>query len=251
MPSLLLNKKSYIMNRNLITLLVCTLFFFLSCKEENFPDCTITNPQNGEVFSVDEDILVKVSADDANGIITSIHLYIDEVCFSGISDFPFHFTIPAGTLSVGNHSIKAVALNNSGNKKENSLTISVMEAYYESPDFVSFSDGKLPKGWVSNGWDVDPTFGYDDFYSLSTRTDSAIVTTTKTCNYIEFYYTYYGINELIFYVDDEQHDLSMPHSQWLKYYCDFSDGLHTFRWEYKVIHPSLRGYIDAIRFETR
>jgi len=126
------------MNKVFYILLTCT-FFLVSCKKEHFPDCTITSPQNGAFFSMDEDIIIKVFADDSNGIITSVHLYIDNVCYSGTADFPYHFTIHAGHLSTGQHSIKAIALNNFGKETENSITISVEEAYYESPDFDPFS----------------------------------------------------------------------------------------------------------------
>jgi hypothetical protein len=183
-----------------------------------------------------------------------VHLYIDDVCFSGNSDFPYQFTIPAGYLSIGNYSIKATACNNFGKETESKVTISIVETNSESPDFVSFSDGKLPKGWKSNGWIVDPTFGYDDFNSLYTKTDGATVTTTKTCNYFEFYFYLEHMSILKFYIDDVLWYETNRGEFWSKYFGCLSDSIHTFRWvlSKSLAYPnSISGNIDAIRFETR
>ena len=252
------------MNRVFNIFLVFTLFFAVSCKKERLPVCTITHPQDGQEFYEDEDIQIKVVADDDNGFITSVFLFIDNKSYSGTSVFPYNFTVKAGDIVSGIHNIKAVAHNNTGKKGETSVSINVKPCSVESPespDFVTFSNGKIPLGWEKKKWNITYTLGYDDDYSLFTDSDSAIVTTTKTCNYLEFY-TRGGSGAIVkFYVDDQLlqeiiHPIIPEAAFWKKSSYDLSDGFHTFKWELKDNHrPNALKlsfvYMDAIRFETK
>jgi hypothetical protein len=222
--------------------LILILFLAVSCNKEITVDCTITSPDNGQEFYNNEDIQVSVAVDDSNGAIKCVHLYIDDKCYSGISNFPYEFTIPAGDLVPEDHVIKVIAQNIEGIKGETSLNIKIIELHYESPDFVSFSDGLMPISWETAGWYIYPTestifipIAVD--FSLFTQADNAYVTTTKTCNYIEFYLMGRGIVNL--YIDGalweriEVGSLVWEMSQyWEKYSYGFPEGFHTFKWEY-------------------
>jgi hypothetical protein len=243
------------MNRTFYILLVFTLFLAFSCKKEQkqLPVCIITHPKAGQEFFEDEDIPVKISAPDDKIFITSVLLYIDGKCYGGTSEFPYNFTVKAGDLALGEHTIKAIATNNEGKQGEASIMIKVNSVHYESPDFVDFSDGKLPMGWKTTGWHINPTKGYDDFSSLFSRTDSATVITTKTCNYMEFYYTTFR-GTINLYVDDVLWETLDLHN-WGKCAIDIPYGFHSFKWEALIV-PQVgqrvhSANIDNIRFEIK
>lgn len=130
------------------------------------------------------------------------------------------------------------------------------EAHYESPDFVSFSDGLIPIGWTTIGWVIDPVNGYGNSYSLFTRANNAYVTTTKACNYIEFYLRGFGTVNL--YIDGflwkkiSVNNWEGEPQFWKKYMYDLPEGFHSFKWEFfsgiYVLH-SCAG-LDAILFKT-
>ena len=190
---------------------------------------------------------VYVSVNDNNSVITSVLLYIDNKSYAGTSEFPYNFTIKAGELDIGTYTIKAIVRNKDGKQGETSVKITVKEANYESPDFVSFSDGKLPKGWEADGWHVTPTNGFDDFFSLFTNHINTKAKASKTCDYIEFYAT--GSGRYEFYLDGEMLSSSIIASTWRTYSFSFPCGFHTFEW---VVVQSLKGlYLDAIKFETK
>jgi hypothetical protein len=241
------------MNKTLKIFLAFILFFTSACKEEIPPPlCSINNPHHEQEFFDDEDIPVTVIADDPNGIITSVLLVVNNKNYSATAEFPFNFTLKAGDITPGTNTIKAVAHNNTGKRSEASVKIIINEKRDESPDFVSFSDGKIPKGWITNGWYFDPTWGYDDSASLFSIIDSAKVSATKTCNYIEFYWS--GFCYINFYIDGRIWEEMKPtFLSWTKFYYSFPDGYHTFEWEH-VIRTGAGNYgvrLDAIKFETR
>ena len=245
------------MKRALIFFLIFILFSGFSCQKEEKPSpvCTITNLQNEQEFYEDEDIPVHVSVDDKNSVITSVLLYIDNKSYTGTSEFPYNFTIKAGYLAPGVYTIKVVVRNKNGKQGESSVKVIVKEADSESPDFVSFSDGKLPKGWEADGWHITPTTGFDDFFSLFSNQENSKVKASKTCNYIEFYvYTLGTIIGLNLYLDGELWQaIYIPpwgNMKWWEFNFSCPDGFHTFEWE--LISPYIKGfYLDAIKFETK
>ena len=46
------------------------------------PTCSITNPKDNAQFNMDENISVTVVAEDADGTITEVQLYVDDVGYS-------------------------------------------------------------------------------------------------------------------------------------------------------------------------
>ncbi|MCL2247288.1 MAG: hypothetical protein FWC10_09315 [Lentimicrobiaceae bacterium] len=96
-------------------------------------------------------------------------------------------------MAVGKHTIKVVAEDTKGFHGTATVSISVIEGGGgdddESPNFVSFADGKLPVSWKTNTWEVDVP-GYDDTYSLRSKEHPASVLTHKTMDnggYVEFF----------------------------------------------------------------
>ena len=214
------------------------------------PTCSIISPQDGATFTYDENINVSVFAEDSDGTIEKVSLYIDNVGYSEMTAFPYNFTIVSGVMSPGTHTIKAIAKDNGGSNGESSITITIEEPATESPDFVSFSDGQIPPTWQTATWFVDNTGGYDDIYSLKVE-GSGSVMTTKTIQgngHLEFYAkgdNYY----LTVYIDGSTNNhyfTTETIGSWTKYVFDIDEGIHTFLWEY---NSSSRTFlIDAIRF---
>jgi len=250
------------MKQTYLFFLVLILFFGFSCKKEEkhapAPVCVIANLQDGQEFFDDEDILVMVSVDDNNSVITSVMLYVDDKSYTGTSEFPYNFTIKAGDLTVNAHTIKAVARNSNGKQGEASVNIIVEKdtTLYESPDFVSFSDGKLPKGWEAEGWHIFSFDGFDDSFSLCSIEKNSKVKTIKTCDYVEFFLSGYG-GGVELYMDGvlkrTYYDKNRPF--WVKhtFYCP-SYGLHTFEWVAIIFtsHQQTSSIgLDAIKFETK
>jgi hypothetical protein len=104
--------------KKIINIFLVILFIAISCHKEKTVDCTIIQPNNGQEFYSDEDIKVSVAVDGSNGAIKCVHLYIDDKCYSGTSNFPYEFTIKAGYLLAGEHLIKTIAQNIEGIKGE-------------------------------------------------------------------------------------------------------------------------------------
>lgn len=222
------------------------------------PTCSITTPQNGATFAYDENINVSIFAEDSDGTIAKVSLYIDEVGYSEMTAFPYNFTIPSGVMSPGQHTIKAIAKDNGGSNGESSIAITIEEPATESPDFVTFSDGQIPPTWQTASWHMDNTGGYDDIYSLKIVGEGSVMT-TKTIQgngQLEFYmkgggdfysYAYQGDHpSKKLYIDGafsysyKKQDVG----SWTKYTVYLGPGCHTFLWEYSGDFCQ----IDAIRF---
>jgi len=227
-------------------LVILSLIFAVGCggSEDNQPPtCSITNPQNNAKFTTTETISVTVAAQDSDGTIAEVQLYVDNVGHSSTTTFPYNFTINAGELSQGTHTLKAVAKDNKGAIGESSINIVVEQASTESPDFVTFSDGQIPNTWQTPMWYVDNTFGYDDLYSLAGNSGS--VMTSKTCSFVEFYLTGYG--DVNFYINNLKVKVCALTNNWVKHSFYVGEGYHTFKWEFangSLVH------LDAIRFKN-
>ena len=226
------------------------------------PTCIITSPQDGTTFAYDENINVSVFAEDSDGSIEKVSLYIDNVGYSEMTIFPYNFTIPSGIMSPGTHTIKAIAKDNRGSNGESSVTITIEEPATESPDFVSFSDGQIPPTWQTATWYVDNTGGYDDIYSLKVVGEGSVMT-TKTIQgkgYLEFYvksnsnYYFNNINDntpsIKLYIDGNTFYFYSEETigSWKKYIVDVKEGIHTFLWEYIGTNNLNYCNIDVIRF---
>jgi len=194
---------------------------------------------------MDENIPVTVVAEDADGTIAEVQLYVDNVGYSLIEKFPYNFTINAGELNPGSHTLKAVAKDDQGAKGEATVTVTINKPSTESPDFVSFSDGKIPGTWQTTAWVIDNTVGFDDIYSLKATESGVAVITNKTCNanisFVEFYVRSGSAN---FFVDGTKMKECSAGSDWTQYGFFLKEGLHTLKWE----STSSSVNIDAIRF---
>jgi hypothetical protein len=120
----------------------------------------------------------------------------------------------------------------------------------ESPDFVTFANGKFPQGWKTYTWEIDDKIGFDDSYSLrSANYPVALVfayKTVKDTGFVEFY-TRGG--DIYLYIDSVMatpilFEPAEYEYDWAKWCYTFGDGRHEFKWEAEGV----RKYLDAVRF---
>jgi len=116
----------------------------------------------------------------------------------------------------------------------------------ESPDYVSFLDGKIPGTWQTATWVIDNTVGFDDIYSLKATQSDVAVSTGKTftssVNYVEFY-LYGGSSS--FYIDGIKAKDCIAANVWTKFGFYLPEGLHVLKWQSTSDSVNL----DAIRFK--
>ena len=89
------------------------------------PTCSITSPHEGDSFTENSQVIVNVVAEDSDGSISVVYLYIDNVGYQELTSFPYNFTIPGGYFTEGSHALKVVAKDNGGAKAEASVTITI------------------------------------------------------------------------------------------------------------------------------
>jgi hypothetical protein len=247
-----------------VLLVLVTLLFLSGCnkKEEEFY-CKIISPSDGATVSFDDvspigQIGLTITV-DAKGAHNGISVLVSHrpgwtggMMHCGyMSIDPNYFTIPPQCLLFGKMCIKVIAYNSEGEETSHSIWVDVTDeaAFEESPDFVTFSDGKFPKGWITNRtWEIEKQLGYDDNYSLRTTPFYAdIIYAVKTFEkngYVDFFtkggdvYLYVdggGLNELS----------SEPAvNYWTKHTYSVNAGKHLFMWQATDVYT----YLDAIRF---
>ena len=108
------------MKSKLILLCVFTVLLFTlsSCKEEKIK-CKITSPKDMTEFYEFQDISVTVEASINKGSIRQVQIIVDELPIESRVDTPYHFTIPAHTISPGMHYLTAVAYSSNNQDVDN------------------------------------------------------------------------------------------------------------------------------------
>lgn len=123
-------------------LLICILAILFGCTKDNPtpnpnnggnssettnipPTCSITSPHEGDSFTENAQVIVNVVAEDSDGSISVVYLYIDNVGYQEQTSFPYNFTIAGGYFTEGSHTLKAVAKDNGGARAEASVTITI------------------------------------------------------------------------------------------------------------------------------
>jgi hypothetical protein len=224
-----------------------TLFAITGCKEDEGTETatlsvSITNPVEGQELNVGESVSVTVAVRGA----VDVQLWVDNSDKGTKTASPYSFDL--GQLTRGAHTIKAIATAKNGNKVEDTIVITVKQADLESPDAVSFADGKIPGTWTTTEWSIDNGAKQDDTYSVKSTTDGGSIATSNVVsvsnNFLEFYVKGNGVVD--FYIDDVKGKIINLSGTWAKQGAYLTPGLHTLKWVLKGTEASL----DAVRFKS-
>ncbi len=213
-----MKKYTILFSLTLIVGIFLTLFY--SCEEDevieeenNIPTCSITFPlQNAEMMK-GEIITITAQADDIDGDLIEIIFYIDDVKVGTSNSEPYTYEWNTSNASVGNHSIKAEAIDEKNAKAESSISVSIIDSQLKADfvankliiilgDTLNFTDQTIgiPSSWTwnfgddENSIEQNPKYVYlsagiynvslevsNDFNSdTETKTDYIKVQTTPT-----------------------------------------------------------------------
>ena len=172
------------------------MIFSFGCTKENTNNentvCRITAPSNGQEIAYGETVTISVETDDITSEIIEVRFYIDGVGKSAVSSFPYNYEWNTTGENIGNHTIKASAVNYAGVVGSDEITIVLTDGEPpgnepvaeftadivsgEAPLQVSFSDLSVnsPTSWK---WDMGDggisteqhpvhTYTTDGFYSV-------------------------------------------------------------------------------------
>ena len=87
------------------------------------PSVAITNPVSGTVFIAPANVTVQASASDSDGTVTNVQFLIDATILSNQTTAPF--SAVTNNLPTGSYTLSAIASDNLGAKKTNSVNIVV------------------------------------------------------------------------------------------------------------------------------
>ncbi len=126
----------------LIFVLVGVILIQFGCdktEENKKPTCAITNPNSDDEIYFGELITISIDADDTDGNVTEVWLYIDGSGVGSSSTFPYNFQWNTLNEEVGNHVIKATAKDNNGGSSSDEIVISIIS------EIVTDADGNTYK----------------------------------------------------------------------------------------------------------
>jgi len=233
------------------------LILLSSCGKQKLT-CKVTFPYNGQKVLISKDLVVRIEVEATKSKVASVVVSYDNMLSSSLPSYyvvlasePYTVTIPAYSLLLGENTIKAVATNADGMQAESSVTVKVVEFLdehkEESPDFVTFANGKFPTGWITYTWEV-ANIGFDDDYSLKSANPIATVYTNKTMHAASYIQFYTKGDKIDLYINDIKADalLHEPDGSWEKWIYPIDSGTHSFRWQ---TEGALK-YLDAITFSV-
>jgi hypothetical protein len=235
--------------KKLLSLLILAIIIFLNGCQEDKITCKILSPKDGQCVLLSKDLTVTIEATSTKSTIEKVIVFFDTNIFVELTKKPYTVIIPSQALTLGDHTIRAFINDYHRQSVRAFVTINVVESIdnneKESPDFVTFTDGKFPNGWVTYTWEL-ANIGYDDNYSIkSANYPVATVFTKKTMNvpfYVEFY-TKGGDVDL--YIDDvKAQALTYESGNWDRWIYPVDSGKHAFRWQAEGVYK----YLDAITF---
>jgi len=248
-------------------LVLVTSLILSSCNKKEEFYCKIISPVDGDTVLIYDSINTSPIGQigltitvDAKGAHNGISVFVSHrpgwvggmMHCGDMSMDPNYFTISPQCLLFGKICIKVIAYNSEGEETSHSIWVDVTDkaGSEESPDFVTFSDGKIPQGWITNRtWEIEKQLGYDDNYSLRTTPPfySDIIYAVKTFDkngYVEFFTN--GDRVDLFVDGGYRNELSSEPAgnYWTKHTYSVNAGKHLFMWQAREVYT----YLDAIRF---
>ena len=105
--------------------LLLIIIAILSCERNKLPTCEITQPSNNEVFIKGDKIFVSVNAEDTDGSVAEVRIYLNNVGLIILENFPYNYEINSGDYDVGAYTIKATVSDNIGEEVSDEVQISI------------------------------------------------------------------------------------------------------------------------------
>jgi parallel beta-helix repeat protein len=87
------------------------------------PNCSITTPDNGSVFTRGDTVFISIDADDSDGTISVVQILIDNTVVLSDSTAPYSFLWNTSDVSLGDHTIKSVAIDDDGKETSDELDV--------------------------------------------------------------------------------------------------------------------------------
>jgi major membrane immunogen (membrane-anchored lipoprotein) len=134
--------------RNIIVIFFGCMSLLLSCEENIPPTCTIVTPAEGSVFFHGERFQVEIDAEDPDGTISHLKIFMDNNLLDSAVTMPMVLKINASDYSKGYHTLKATVVDNDLSENEREVTITI-EGYYLSGAYHAEYDNFDSHGWKS------------------------------------------------------------------------------------------------------
>ena len=188
-----------------ITALLLAFIFGCSKEEEKsnkLPGCKIVAPANGQEIFKGDTVVISVNAIDSDGTIIGVRFFIDGVGKGSADIFPYNYAWATSSESIGNHTIKALSIDNSGGTNSDEITVEIsLGGDFPVADFtaspgsglqpliVSFTDQSTnnPQSWEWNFGDGgsstehSPSYTYNDIgiYTVSLTVTNVYASDTE------------------------------------------------------------------------
>jgi len=146
-----------------------------NCDTNSAPLCSITYPNNGDIFYPNNIISIEVNAEDTDGAISEVRFFINGIGINSMSQPPFIYNWDTQDLEFGEYTLQAIAQDNKGNITSDEISIEIID-FQITPggNMISFGNdtnillfGFLSYDYVTTGDVHLSTIGiYKDYYEV-------------------------------------------------------------------------------------
>lgn len=106
-------------------ILVFMLLVISGCEKNKAPVCSIVSPANSSTYDYGQDVAISIKANDPEGDLRKIELYVDNNKLTETSEATLSYTLDTEDMPVGRHVIKAVATDDEGNAGEDNISFTI------------------------------------------------------------------------------------------------------------------------------
>ncbi len=180
-------------------------------RAATLPEVSFITPGNGEKNEKGSDIFVQVSANDANGEIADVKLYVNDQLLREDTEAPYEWGTDAEQdpflfdVSAGIYNLKVIATDNDGNQATDSIQIvvgSIPTINFTEPVLNAVVDASEPVMVEANAGDEDGTVE-----SVALFLDDVLVRTITAAPYI--WGTDVTLDPTLFGVESGEHILKL------------------------------------------
>lgn len=112
-----------------------TALLSVGCEKNQPPTCNFTSPSDGSEFHTGEIIIISVDADDPDGNVTEVRLFVDDVFVGLFSASPYSYEWNTEDEEDRLHTIKATIRDNEGATTE-------LEIFVTLKTYLTFTDSR-------------------------------------------------------------------------------------------------------------